>query len=290
MKYYKMYMDRQGISPEVHEKLLNLEAPKRRPVWTRYGTLAACAALIIGLGVWRLAPEAAPAEDTQNACQFVPDYDSQPCEKSAAAEDLSPAPNPNGAVKDEYKQALDRGTEEAVSRGEPQDNLMADISATPLWEGETFASLAEARQEEAFAPYLPASEPEGYSAFSGTLSYGTLSVFWSRGYDNIQVSVRLPGSRSCNLADPSRPETYDLSLYPIPWCDSVPDELREVVSDPAFRAEDMTLSIVEARGHGHDTGGMTYSFSVLHSDGTLVSYRCDGMTAQQVWAMVEETL
>ncbi len=90
--------------------------------------------------------------------------------------------------------------------------------------------------------------------------------------------------------DPARPETYDLSLYPIPWCDSVPEEHRETVNDPTFRAEDMSLAVVEARGREHDTGGMTYSFNVLHPDGTLVSYRCDGMTAQQVWEMVEDTL
>lgn len=41
---------------------------------------------------------------------------------------------------------------------------------------------------------------------------------------------------------------------------------------PAFRAEDMSLAIVEARGREHDTGGMTCSFDVLHSDGTVVSY------------------
>ena len=61
MKQYKSYMDRQEISPAVHENLVNLEAGKKsaRP-WMRYGALAACAALIIGVGVWKLAP--APAQ------------------------------------------------------------------------------------------------------------------------------------------------------------------------------------------------------------------------------------
>ena len=47
MKQYKSYMDRQEISPAVHENLLNLEAGKKsaRP-WMKYGALAACAALI----------------------------------------------------------------------------------------------------------------------------------------------------------------------------------------------------------------------------------------------------
>ena len=117
-----------------------------------------------------------------------------------------------------------------------------------------------------------------------------LFVRWSREYDNVEVAVRRDGTYSYHLVSPHQPETYDLSLYPIPWCDSVPEEYWETVNNPAFRAEDMSLAVVEARGREHDTGGQTFSFDVLHPDGTLVSYRCDGMTAQQVWAMVEETL
>lgn len=117
-----------------------------------------------------------------------------------------------------------------------------------------------------------------------------LFVRWSREYDNVEVAVHRDGYYSCNLVSPDQPETYDLNLYPIPWCDSVPEQYRETVSDPAFRAEDMSLAVVEARGREHDAGGMTYSFDVLHPDGTLVSYRCDGLSAQQVWAMVAETL
>lgn len=173
--------------------------------------------------------------------------------------------------------------------------LTVDPSDIPAWREESFETLAQARQETDFAPYLPTSNLEGYWEFYGNLSYqegvrNRLFVRWSRGYDDVEVCVYRDGYRSYHLADPGEPETYDLSLYPIPWCDSVPDEYRETVNDPAFKAEDMSLTIVEARGREHDTGGMTYSFDVLHPDGTLVSYHCDGMTAQQVWALVEETL
>ena len=165
----------------------------------------------------------------------------------------------------------------------------------PAWREETFDTLSQAREEEDFAPYLPTAEPEGYGGVFGRLSYqegreNMLFLRWSRGYDNVEVDVFRDGYHSFHLVSPDRPETYDLSLYPIPWCDSVPEAYRETVNDPAFRAEDMSLALVEARGREHDTGGMTYSFDVLHPDGTLVSYRCDGMTAEEVWALVEETL
>lgn len=175
------------------------------------------------------------------------------------------------------------------------DHLMVNENI-PAWREEEFSTLAQARQEADFAPYLPQSAPiSDYGKFYGRLSFqdgvqNMLFVRWSRGYDDVEVCVYRDGYRSYHLADPGEPETYDLSLYPIPWCDSVPDEYRETVNDPAFKAEDMSLTIVEARGREHDTGGMTYSFDVLHPDGTLVSYHCDGMTAQQVWALVEETL
>lgn len=117
-----------------------------------------------------------------------------------------------------------------------------------------------------------------------------LFVRWSRGYDNVEVAVYRDGCYTCNPVDPDNPASYDLRLYEIPWCDSVPEEYRETVDHPAFRAEDMSLAIVEARGREHDTGGMTYSFDVIHPGGVVVSYRCDGLTAAQVWEMVCETL
>ena len=117
-----------------------------------------------------------------------------------------------------------------------------------------------------------------------------LSVHWYRGYDTVSITVSLPeGEAQYHLTAPDRPEEYDLRLYPIPWCDSVPEEYRETVDLPTFRAEDMSLAVVEARGHEKDTGGLTFSFQVLQDSGVLVEYHCDGLTAEQVWALVQGT-
>jgi len=220
--------------------------------------------------------------------------------------------NRNSLMRAEYEQdgSMDLGgaqafnalfVRQALTDGGLYLDHLAENENIPAWREESFSTLAQARQEADFAPYLPPSEPEGYSAYSGNKEfYGRLSyqegrqnmlfVRWSRGYDNVEVCVYRDGYYSCNLVSPDQPEAYDLRLYEIPWCDSVPEQYRETVDRPAFRAEDMSLAIVEARGREHDTGGMTYSFGVLHPDGTVVSYRCDGLTAEQVWAMVEETL
>lgn len=53
MKHYKSYMDRVSVSEEFHNKLLGLETPKKaRNPWVKYASVAACAALLVGAGVW----------------------------------------------------------------------------------------------------------------------------------------------------------------------------------------------------------------------------------------------
>lgn len=165
----------------------------------------------------------------------------------------------------------------------------------PEWREAEFTNLAQARQEAEFAPYLPAEDISGYGEFYGRLSYqegreNLLFVRWSRGYDDVEIDVYLDGKQHYDLVDISNPASYDRRLYEIPLADTVPEEYRESVWMPTFRAEDMSLEIVQTRGRGKDTGGMSYQFGILHDDGTLVEYSCDGLTARQVWVMVEATL
>ncbi|MGI5962202.1 MAG: hypothetical protein ACOX7N_00635 [Lawsonibacter sp.] len=166
----------------------------------------------------------------------------------------------------------------------------------PDWEEREFSSLQDAREEEAFVPYLPQSSPAGYGDFYGRRSYqegnyDLLWVRWSRGYDDVEVLVRQPvGVHLPQTVDVSRPEQFDVRRYTIPWCDSVPEVYRESVNFPIFQAKDMSLEIVEARGQEKDTGGLSFSFGVLHSNGVVVEYRCDGMEAQTVWSLIHPTI
>lgn len=492
MKYYSSYMDRQEISRETHENLLELTAkPRSARSWMRYGALAACAALIVGAGVWQLATAPAPAPGS--AGQFAPDYTPLPGETDTVGPEDNPfqadisqedgaatsfvvsSPtegdklmfpmipaiqypdrtnsadmalsrlympgsftveltkndiqtifwgpegkpeaghpkteqgdlpwmlfwdsytvhgsawydgqgrlmqvtilgeqgragfelelrpgdlpfscygnpedeptdvlgvsvagwsrvydrfgdgeadyicgsefmtegdigvrfeNRNSSMQAEYGEDKDMamgGTKtfnalfvrQAITEGLYLDHLTT-AESVPAWREEEFSTLAQARLETDFAPYLPAQAPENYrgTEFYSRLSYqegvqNYMSVYWLRGYDTVEVRVFRDGYHSYHLADPARPETYDLRLYTIPWSESVPREYRETVDHPAFRAEDMSLAIVEARAVEKDTGGLSFRFEVVHPDGTLVSYRCDRMTAQQVWELVEETL
>ena len=192
---------------------------------------------------------------------------------------------------------------QAVTGGLHLDHLMT-AEHVPAWRDVTFATLEQAREEAEFALYLPVEEPEGYSAYTGNKEFfgrlryqegqqNELFVRWSRGYDTVEVDVNLPeggfpGSRE--PVDINVPESYDTRLYEIPWCDSVPEEYRADFYRVTFRAEDLSLDTVMAREVPQDTGGVSFHFNVLHSNGVLVSYSCDGMTVQQVWELVEPTL
>ncbi len=66
MKYYRSYFDRQSVSPELHQKLLELELtgkkiPQKGVYLMKFGALAACAALLIGLGSRVLTPATVPS-------------------------------------------------------------------------------------------------------------------------------------------------------------------------------------------------------------------------------------
>ena len=180
-------------------------------------------------------------------------------------------------------------------------NHLMTAQEVPQWRSAEFSSLEEARREADFAPYLPTEDFSGYGEFTGRLTSQegrehTLFLRWSWGYDDVTIRVELPEGDPVreHVVDISAPETYDLRLYPIPWADSVPEEYRRTVDHPVFRAEDMSRAVVEARAYTPnelgDTNSLRIGFAVLHPDGTLVDYSCEGLSVEQVWDMVSETL
>ena len=65
MKHYVDYMDRQTLSPERLHKLEQLRPRPQRPwrSWRRWGALAACCAVLVGLGLSMTRPvQTSPVE------------------------------------------------------------------------------------------------------------------------------------------------------------------------------------------------------------------------------------
>lgn len=88
-------------------------------------------------------------------------------------------------------------------------------------------------------------------------------------------------------------ENYDLSLYPIPRASSVPDDLREIVDNPIFSADELTMDAVWARayttGESGDSNGWRMAFSVRYGD-TIVEVRTNGIDPEWVYHQLKKLI
>lgn len=148
-----------------------------------------------------------------------------------------------------------------------------------------FGTLSEARTEPDFGGYLPTELPDGFAESSirrfrfDDSNY--LSALWSRGLDDLSwVVTHYTDADVSRLTGIDQLENYDLSRYPIPRADSVPEELREIVDDPIFDAEELTLEAVYRRAYkvqdAGDTDGWRMRFSVRYGD-VLISISSKGV-------------
>lgn len=226
----------------------------------------------------------------------------------------------DGAAETVYESAfLNRGVGVRASFVSREDSLMSDLfirwalsgdgglsiehlmtaEDVPDFRSADFASLEAARQETAFAPYLPQEDFDGYMEFYGHLTYQEgiqhqLYARWSW-WDLREVSlwVNRPeggGVPKDAVVDVRDAAAYDVRRYEYPWADTVPERYWDTMDCPAFRAEDMSREVVAARKQASDTSGSRFVFQVVYPDGTWVEYRCNGLTVEEMWALVAETL
>lgn len=162
--------------------------------------------------------------------------------------------------------------------------------AIPDWCDETL-SHADALNDPDYGAYMIQSVPSGYTAESirryKDQSDDYLSGLWTSGYDEIRWSVstfsEADASRLTSVADT---ENYDLSLYPIPRASSVPEELWEIVDNPIFYADELTVEAVWARayktGETGDSSGWRMAFSVRYGN-IVVEVRTKGVDPEWVY-------
>jgi len=155
--------------------------------------------------------------------------------------------------------------------------------------------LDSAYADPDFGIYLPETIPNGFS-FESAVRFinqrsNYLDVLWIKGMGNISWNVSfLEEEDKARITTIDDKENYDLALYPIPRADSVPDELREIVDDPIFRIEDLTLEVVQARAYAvsdaGDISGPRMRFSVLYGD-ILVEVNIKGAQPEAVFEMLQ---
>lgn len=150
-----------------------------------------------------------------------------------------------------------------------------------------------ARTDAVYGHYVDVQVPEGYSYSSGTRSEQTLHVIWHKGMtEEIRISCQhADESVSGWLVDTDNPEEYDLGLYPIPWADSMPGELRQKIESATFRPDQISQEIVTARSYRvesdqGDVSGWRTQIAILYSNNVLVEIRSKGPSPEEIYALI----
>lgn len=157
-------------------------------------------------------------------------------------------------------------------------------------------SLDEARSDIDFGAYLPTEIPVGF-VFEDARRFinqeqNVLFANWSKGmgYINWQVSL-LDDKDKTRITFVTDTKNYDLALYPIPRADSVPDELSEIVDNPIFLINELTLDVVQSRTYEiTDVGdelGQRMRFSVLYED-VLVELSVKDVSSEVVFDILQQ--
>ena len=157
-------------------------------------------------------------------------------------------------------------------------------------------SLSEARSDIDFGKYLLVKPPKGF-AFMDAYRFinqvrNSLSASWSKGLNHVNWRVSyLSDSNKKRMTNIEDKQNYDLSLYPIPRVESVPQHLWGIVDNPIFKIEDLTLEVVKARTYfvedAGDINGPRMSFSVLYGD-VLVEITIKGVSADVIYETLKQ--
>lgn len=152
-------------------------------------------------------------------------------------------------------------------------------------------TLSDAMEYDTFGAYMLQNVPSGFTEESirryKDQHSDYLSGLWTRGYDSLSWRVSyLDEYAEKRITAVDDTVNYDLSLYPIPRAESVPEKLREIVDNPVFRIEELTLDAVYKRAYtvqdAGDSDGYRMEFSVLYSD-IVVCISTKGLSPEWVY-------
>lgn len=159
-------------------------------------------------------------------------------------------------------------------------------------------TLNEAQNDSKFGEYMVQSIPEGFASESirrykdQTQEY--LGGLWSNGLAELGWIIseydETDSERLTSIVDV---ENYDLSLYPIPRAESVPEELHEIVNCPIFNADELTLDVVYKRAYKVDDAGDIEGWRMMFAvkfDNVIVELRTKGVEPEWVFQQIKYIL
>ena len=187
-------------------------------------------------------------------------------------------------------------------------------------------SIEQAKQDPEFGRFLPTNVPRGFTVLghaSRRIGEGiignSLSTFWHNfgifhsSNEFFAWTVMTPRDwdleRIVSIHDR---HLYDVSITPMPRGDFERSEcgfyvtetighqtrtFRAIVFYPTFLAEEISLDTVRARTEWiyaesrlEETGWHTHNFGVLVDDDVIIRINAQGLTAEDIWAMLESVL
>jgi len=260
-KDYADYMDNIVVTADLHEKILRRTTRKPAPpakihTFQRYAApMAIAAACVVILGI---------------AFFTIPRLFNDPGENGTA--------EPSEILRPGYETPADEPEPGAVS-----------------------LTLEQALSDTEFGAYVSANVPSTFSFTSSTKSTGqdgaSLSVLWEKAADFSNGSIdwkiyMCAAEEHARIVHADEREKYDMTLYPFPWDESVPEELLRYFINPVFLSEELTPEMLMARAHQPDNDRLDASaqrmgFSVLYDD-VIVFVNTIGASPEQLYEMFAE--
>lgn len=281
------------------ERLTKQKAPRRAPQYLRPAVALCCCALVAvaALFVWQGQTADLPAVSeetvqTQGAADAAAPYAA-----TAGAQEGETAGG-SGEAAGSSGETADRADAISPKQAEPDaalammapetyaDTEQAQNDAGAVRSSSSSLTGEEARAVAELGALLPASQealPEE-TAYQETLESGTVLTLLCTGTSG-ELSVRVSAVTSeqrDRLVSVDEPETYDLTLCGLPLAESVPADRQSRVENPIFTAEELSVSVLEARREPEEG---TMRFGVLCGD-FVAEYVCKGMTAQETYDAV----
>lgn len=275
------------------ERLTEKRAPRRAAASLRPVVAFCCCVLIAAAALFAW----------QGQSRDLPALSEEMIQTGEQADAVAPYAAVTAGAPEETGEASEEASGEAAGAASPKQ---ADPNAALAAMGpETYADTeqaeddAAARQNSAFpltgeearaVPELGALLPASLEAFPEETAYeetseaGTVLALVCTGTDGelfVRVSAVTPEQRD-RLVSVDEPDTYDLTRYGFPLADTVPEELLSRVENPVFTAQELSVSVLEARQEPKES---TMRFGVLCGD-FAAEYVCKGMTPQEAYDAV----
>ncbi len=253
----------------------------------------------------------APKEDYQQAAESLEKVPAMENGKAAMEEQFTDASNSMHSMQGQSNRqdGLQMPQTEGVTNAPQEDKHVAvdseKLESSPV-DARAKITLQAAKEMERIGGYVPEKLPSGYQfesarGSSPANSYLDMSLCWCKGMDDIRLHITefyavasMPKdvyeTFQKRIVDPAKPETYDVSLYEIPYADTVPREYFEVFDHPVFKESDFSLEMVEARmksiPDAGDTDTPSGNYAELYDSGIMVEFSGRG-SAEEIWEMFE---